>query len=76
MPKMTKASKDQARLRSQRFRAALALEGMTMEEWADGEGITLGHVSHTLAGRRESRILIAKIEAFTAKTLEAHAAVA
>lgn len=57
--------------RKARFRAALALTGMTQEEWAIEAGVTAGHLTHVLAGRRESRVLIEKIEAFTKRHVRA-----
>lgn len=55
--------------RKARFRAALALEGLTMEQWAENNGVTAGHLSQVLAGKRLSDSLIEKVEAFTAKHL-------
>lgn len=51
--------------RKARFRAALALAGLTQESWAEREGVTPGHLSQVLAGKRESRTLMEKIEGFT-----------
>jgi hypothetical protein len=60
--------------RKARFRAALALAGMTAEEWAEQQDVTPGHLSQVLAGKRESQTLIEKIEAFTKKHVAAVAA--
>jgi transcriptional regulator with XRE-family HTH domain len=54
-----------ANFRKDRFRAALLLAGITGEEFAARHGITLGHLSHVLSGKRDSRSLIEKVEAFT-----------
>lgn len=56
--------------RKSRFRAALALANLTAEEWAESEGITAGHLSHVLTGKRESLTLCEKIDAFTRKQLK------
>jgi hypothetical protein len=40
--------------RKKEFMAALALLGETQAEWAIRHGITPGHLSHILCGRRES----------------------
>lgn len=56
--------------KSKRFKAALAMAGMSMTEWAKKEGITPGHVSQVLSGDRDSAVLMEKIEAFTAKQLD------
>jgi hypothetical protein len=55
--------------RKARFRAALALAGISAASWAETAGITSAHLSLVLAGKRESRSLVQKIEAFTAKHL-------
>lgn len=55
--------------RKARFRAALALAGMTADGWAVGNGITPSHLSHVLSGRHRSDTLVEKVEAFTAKHL-------
>lgn len=57
-------------MRKARFRAALALAGMTQESWADREGVTPAHLSYVLSGTRESRSLTEKIDAFTRKHLK------
>jgi hypothetical protein len=53
-----------AMTRKAQFRAALALAGRTMEEWAESEGVTGGHLSNVLAGKRESGSLTDKVDAF------------
>jgi hypothetical protein len=58
------------------FRAALALAGTTAERWAEGEGVTSGHLSHVLAGKRESATLTEKIDAFIAKHMGKQGALA
>lgn len=60
--------------RKARFRAALALSEMTATEWAQFHGITQQHLSQVLDGKRESRSLVEKIEAFTEKKLATVAA--
>jgi hypothetical protein len=55
--------------RKRRFRAALALDGLTMNRWADKNGITGSYVSAVLAGRMESLRLLALIDEYTEKTL-------
>lgn len=53
--------------RKARFRAALALAGLTAEKWAAENGISTGHLSQVLSGKRDSRPTLEKIEAFTKK---------
>lgn len=53
--------------RKARFKAALALAGMGVDEWAKGEKVTRQHVNATLNSERESASLIEKIDAFIAK---------
>jgi gp16 family phage-associated protein len=57
--------------RKARFRAALALAGLTMEQWAEQNGITPSHLSHVLSGNRDSLTLIEKVDAFADKQLQA-----
>lgn len=57
--------------RKARFRAALALSGKTAETWAEENGITPSHLSQVLSGKRESRTLMEKVEAFTRKHIRA-----
>jgi hypothetical protein len=66
---MTMATKTDTR--KARFRAALALTGKTQEQWAAEAGVTAGHLTHVLAGRRESKVLLDKIEAFTKRHVRA-----
>jgi hypothetical protein len=49
------------------FRAALAIAETTAERWAASEGVTSGHLSHVLSGKRESIALTEKIDAFIRK---------
>jgi gp16 family phage-associated protein len=62
--------------RKQLFKAALALDGTTAQEWAESHGITAMHVSMVLNGRRESARLLDKIDAFVAKKLGSTTALA
>lgn len=55
---------DIARKRRRRFRAALAACEMTETAWAKSNGISQGHLSQVLSGKRESPPLEAKIEQF------------
>lgn len=50
--------------RRKRFRAALDLAGHTQESWATTVGVTAGHLSQVLGGKRESAALTEKIDAF------------
>lgn len=54
------------RSRKARFKAALALAGITQTEWAEHQGVTAGHLGNTLRGR-ESKVLEEKIDAFIAE---------
>lgn len=58
------------------FRAAVAVAGLTQEQWAESEGVTGGHLSNVLAGKRESRELLDKVDAFIAKHMAGHKALA
>lgn len=49
------------------FKAALAITETTLEQWAASEDITAGHLSHVLAGRKESQSLCEKIDAYIAQ---------
>lgn len=51
-------------LRRKRFRKALALAELTMEQWCVREGITYGHLYHVLSGRRDSASLVQRVDAF------------
>lgn len=53
--------------RKKRFRAALALAETTAEAWAHENGVTAGHLSQVLSGKRDSRSLLEKIDTFTRK---------
>lgn len=55
--------------RKARFEAALKLAGLTAEEWGKTAGVTPSHLSHVLAGRRQSLTLTEKIDQFAAKQL-------
>lgn len=46
------------------FKAALAITGTTLNQWAESHEITPGHLSHVLAGRKESMSLSEKIDAY------------
>lgn len=52
--------------RKARFKAALALAGMTQTEWAAQNGITPDHLSMVISEKqlRESRVLEEKIDKF------------
>lgn len=65
---MSKAERER---KAREFRAALRLAGTTLTAWSEREGVTAGHVSQTLAGKRESRSLWAKVEVFTRKHVRA-----
>lgn len=55
--------------RKKLFRAALGIAGMTARQWAELNGVTDGHVSHVLAGDRESASLTEKMDEFIDKHL-------
>lgn len=56
--------------RKARFRAALGLARYdSAAAWAREQGLTPGHLSQVLDGKRESRKLTAQIESFIAKHL-------
>jgi hypothetical protein len=55
--------------RKQLFRAALAIVGMTTEQWAQKEGVTAAYISMILSRKRKSEELEAKIDAFIDKHL-------
>jgi gp16 family phage-associated protein len=52
-----------------RFHAALKLAGLTVEEWADKNNYSDGHVYAVLSGKRESPPLVEKFEGFIAQHL-------
>ena len=60
--------------RRKRFRAALALAGMSLTKWAELEGVTRQHLNEVLNGKRVSAPLNEKIEAFTKQHLSKVAA--
>ena len=55
--------------KAQMFRAALALAGKTMTEWASDQGVTQAHVSMVLDGKRVSHRVIAEVDRFIGKHL-------
>lgn len=57
--------------RKQLFQAALAIAGLTARQWAVKEGLTSGHLSMILAGKRSNVKVSAKIDAYTEKYLGA-----
>lgn len=46
------------------FKAALAIAGTTQDQWCEKEGLSVGHLSLVLAGKRESRSLTDRVDAF------------
>lgn len=52
--------------RKKRFKAALALSGMKMQDWAGQAEVTPQHLNATLNEQRESNRLIEKVDAFIA----------
>lgn len=52
--------------RKRKFKAALALAGITAQQWAEKEGITRQHLNSTLNNESESKPLTEKIDAFIA----------
>ena len=56
-------------VRLQRFKAALALSDMTMEQWAAKQQVSYGHLWQVVTDRRQSPPLCAKVEQFTNETL-------
>lgn len=56
--------------RKRRFMAALRLAGLTQTTWGKANGVTQGHLSQVLSGRRSKR-LEALIDAFSAQYVEA-----
>lgn len=53
--------------RRTQFLAALAAVGQSQSAWAAANGITKGHLSQVLHGKRESVTLTQKIDAFVAE---------
>jgi len=60
--------------RKARFRAALALARTSAQRWAKDNDISENHLYLVLRGHRESRRLLAKIDAFIALHLPTRAA--
>lgn len=60
--------------RNQRFKAALAMAGITAREWARQNEVSHGHLSQVVRGIRHSATLAEKIDTFIAKHVRAHAA--
>lgn len=56
--------------RKARWRAAVALAGITAKDWCAGQNISEAHFYLVLRGKRESPPLLAKIDAFIAKQLD------
>ena len=55
--------------RKRAFRAALALAGKNVAQFAAANDVTVGHLYAVLGGKRESQTLVAAIDAFIAKHL-------
>jgi hypothetical protein len=55
--------------RKKRFKAALAMMGMTQGAWAVSRGRTLQHLNAVVNGWRESQPLEAEIDAFANSVL-------
>jgi transcriptional regulator with XRE-family HTH domain len=55
--------------RRKRFRAALALAGKDAKDFATAAGVTAPHLSLVLHGKRESAVLVQKVDAFIARYL-------
>lgn len=53
-------------MRKAAFRAALVLAGKTQGQWAEEHGVSMGHLSEVLHGKRQSQPLTEKIDAFVA----------
>ena len=62
--------------RKQLFRAALAIKGLTAGQFAATLDVTPEHLSLVLHGKRESKRLTDKIDAFVREHLEKHTALA
>jgi hypothetical protein len=52
--------------RKRKFKAALALTGLTAQQWAEQESVTRQHLNATLRDPGESKPLTEKIDAFIA----------
>jgi gp16 family phage-associated protein len=55
--------------RKQQFRAALAVAGMTQDEWAARHDYNAGHVSRVLNGRVKSPYMLELMDDFCAEYL-------
>ena len=55
--------------RKQLFRAALAIAGMTAEQWGQKEDVTSGHLSMILSQKRRNEVIEGKIDDFIGKHL-------
>jgi hypothetical protein len=60
--------------RKKLFRAALALDGETMESWCQKRGITYAHLYAVLHGKRESARLMQGIDDYATSRLASQAA--
>lgn len=60
--------------RRARFLKALATAQLSQNAWAKDAGVSKGHLSLVLSGRRESDALLARIDAFIEKHLAGHKA--
>lgn len=66
--------REQSPTRKARFRAALALAGLSIAKWCELEGYTATHVHLYFAGRRDSQRLTDKIDRFIEQHLPSRAA--
>jgi transcriptional regulator with XRE-family HTH domain len=57
--------------RNREFRAALALAGMSGQQFADKHGVSFGHLWQVARGDRDSDVLEPEIEAFIQKEIDA-----
>lgn len=55
--------------RNREFRAALALAGMTGQQYAERVGVSWGHLWGVVRGERESKVLETEIDKFIDKHL-------
>lgn len=56
--------------RKARFRAALSLAGLLARDWAEENNISESHLSQVLDGKRVSKTLADKVDAFSRKMLK------
>lgn len=56
-----------ANQRRKQFKAAVALAGTTVKEWAESKGVTVSHLNQVLRKRRESPRLDGEIDALIEK---------